>query len=125
MPRAAVREGSHLSGASLFTEGLDTNPYAFDLYSEMAWRTEPVDLEAWTAQYAERRYGATDEHAAKAWKILLHTSYGYRADGVTNHGERDAPHESIFNAQPSLTATRTGQWSPDIPRYDPKDLKPA
>src|SRR6201996_8535565 len=125
MPRAAMREGSHLSGTALFTEGLDTNPYAFDLYSEMAWHTEPVDLEAWTAQYAERRYGAVDAHAASAWKILLHTSYGYRADGVTNHGVRDAAHESIFNAQPSLTATRTGQWSPDIPRYDPKDLKPA
>jgi len=125
MPRAATRAGSRLSGTALFTEGLDTNPYAFDLYSEMAWRTEPVDLERWTSDYALRRYGAPDAHAAKAWNILLHTSYSYRADSVTNHGERDAAQESLFNAQPSLTAKRNGTWSPDEPRYNPAELKPA
>ena len=125
MPRANARVGSHLSGTALFTEGLDTNPYAFDLYSEMAWRTDPVDLQAWTADYALRRYGGDDAHAAKAWKILLETTYGYRADGVTGHGERDAAHEALFNAQPSLTTKRTGTWSPDEPRYALDDLKPA
>ncbi len=125
MPRAAMRLGSRLSGTALFTEGLDTNPYAFDLYSEMAWRTEPVDLVKWTSDYALRRYGAPDSHATKAWNILLHNSYSYRADGVKNHGERDAAHESLFNAQPSLTAKRNGAWSPDEPRYNPADLKPA
>ena len=125
MPRANARAGSHLSGTALFTEGLDTNPYAFDLYSEMAWHTEPVDLATWTASYASRRYGGEDAHAAKAWKTLLETAYSYRADGVTGHGERDAPHEALFNAQPSLTATRTGTWSPDVARYPLDDLKPA
>jgi alpha-N-acetylglucosaminidase len=125
MPHAAARADSHLAGTALFTEGLDTNPYAFDLYSEMAWRTEPVDLEKWTADYALRRYGGFDRHAARAWSIILHTAYGYHADGVTGHGERDAPHESIFNAQPSLTAKRNGHWAPDEPRYNPDDLKPA
>jgi len=36
MPRAATRPNSHLTGTALFTEGLDTNPIAFDLYTEMA-----------------------------------------------------------------------------------------
>ena len=125
MPRIAAQPGSHLSGTALFTEGLDTNPYAFDLYTEMAWRSDPVDLESWTVEYASRRYGAADTHASTAWRTLLQTAYSYRADGVKNHGERDAPHESIFNAQPSLTATRTGQWAPDVLRYDAEKLKPA
>lgn len=125
MPRANARPGSHLSGTALFTEGLDTNPYAFDLYSEMAWRTEPVDLQSWTADYALRRYGSADAHAAKAWKTLLETAYGYRADGVKNHGERDSAQEALFNAQPSLTAKRTGTWSPDEARYALDDLKPG
>ncbi len=125
MPRAAAQAGSHLSGTALFTEGLDTNPFAFDLYTEMAWRSDPVDLEAWTAEYSVRRYGAPDKHAVEAWRILLRTAYGYRADGVKTHGERDAAHESIFNAQPSLTATRTGHWAPDVLRYDAESLKPA
>ena len=125
MPRAAARPGSHLSGIALFTEGIDTNPFAFDLYTEMAWHTEPVDLDQWTRDYALRRYGIPDPHAAKAWNILLHTVYSYRADGERRHGERDAAHESLFNAQPSLTATRTGHWAPDVMRYQANDLKPA
>jgi alpha-N-acetylglucosaminidase len=125
MPAAAARAGSHVSGTALFTEGLDTNPFAYDLYTEMAWRGEPVDLDAWTAEYALRRYGKEDAHAAKAWQTLLHTAYSYRADGVKGHGERDSSQESLFNAQPSLTATRTGHWAPDVLRYDANDLKPA
>ncbi|HEX3569841.1 MAG TPA: alpha-N-acetylglucosaminidase [Acidobacteriaceae bacterium] len=125
MPPAATRPDSHLSGLALFTEGLDTNPFAFDLYSEMAWHAEPVDLDQWTAAYALRRYGTPDPHAAKAWDILLHTVYSYRADGDRHHGERDAAQESLFNAQPSLTATRTGHWAPDVLRYNARDLKPA
>ncbi len=125
MPPAGTRPGSHLSGTALFTEGLDHNPFAFDLYTEMAWRTEPVDLTQWTADYALRRYGAPDPHAANAWRIIHETAYGYHADGVSTHGERDAAHESIFNAQPSLTAKRNGQWSPDEARYPLDDLKPA
>ena len=125
MPQAAKQQNSHLSGTALFTEGLDTNPIAYDLYTEMAWRDEPVDLEKWTADYALRRYGRQDAHAAKAWEIIRSTVYGYRADGVRDHGERDAAHESIFNAQPSLDATRTGHWAPDVLRYDAETLKPA
>ena len=125
MPQLAKQSGSHLSGTALFTEGLDTNPFAYDLYTEMAWRSEPVDLTQWTADYALRRYGEQDLHASKAWGIILNTIYSYRADGVRDHGERDSAHESIFNAQPSLDATRTGHWAPDVLRYDPAVLKPA
>lgn len=125
MPQAASQPNSHLSGTALFTEGLDTNPFAYDLYTEMAWRKDPVDLNQWTSDYALRRYGAADPHAAKAWSIIQQTIYGYHADGVRGHGERDAAHESIFNAQPSLTATRTGHWAPDVLRYNAEDLKPA
>ena len=125
MPPMRSAANSHLAGTALFTEGLDTNPFAYDLYTEMAWRSEPVDLQQWTAEYATRRYGASDPHALKAWQIIQQTAYGYRADGNREHGERDAAHESIFNAQPSLTATRTGHWAPDVLRYNADDLKPA
>lgn len=125
MPNNAAKPDSMLRGTALFTEGIDTNPYAFDLYTEMAWHAEPVDLKQWTDAYAERRYGGDDPHARKAWQIILRTAYGYRADGVQNHGERDASHDSLFAAQPSLTTLHTGTWSPDVTRYEPKDLQPA
>jgi alpha-N-acetylglucosaminidase len=124
-PEMAKRPGSNIKGIALFTEGLDTNPYAFDLYTEMAWRDEPVDLGEWTNAYATRRYGGEDEHAQRAWQILLKTAYGYRADGVKGHGERDAAADSLVNAQPSLTTKRADYSAPDELRYNPNDLEPA
>jgi alpha-N-acetylglucosaminidase len=124
-PQMAKRPGSRIAGTALFTEGLDTNPYAFDLYTEMAWHEDPVDLQQWTDAYATRRYGADDPHARSAWQILLKTAYGYRADGNKDHGERDASQDSLFNSQPSLTATRAATWSPDVLRYNPADFAPA
>jgi alpha-N-acetylglucosaminidase len=124
-PEMAKRPGSHIKGIALFTEGLDTNPFAYDLYTEMAWHAEPVNLSEWTGNYATRRYGADDEHARRAWQILLKTAYGYRADGVRGHGERDAAADSLFNAQPSLTAKHADLSAPDELRYNPADLAPA
>jgi alpha-N-acetylglucosaminidase len=125
LPKMAALPNSRIVGTAVFTEGMDTNPFAFDLYTEMAWHTDPVDLTEWTNAYASRRYGAADPHARRAWQILLKTAYGYRADGNTQHGERDASQDSVFNSQPSLTATRAATWSPDVLRYTPADFAPA
>ena len=125
LPKMAALPDSRIVGTAIFTEGMDTNPFAFDLYTEMAWHTDPVDLTQWTEAYATRRYGADDPHARQAWQILLKTAYGYRADGNTQHGERDASQDSLFNSQPSLTATRAATWSPDVLRYNPSNFAPA
>ena len=44
LPQMAKRPGSRIVGTAVFPEGLDTNPFAFDLYTEMAWHADPVDL---------------------------------------------------------------------------------
>jgi alpha-N-acetylglucosaminidase len=124
-PKIAKLPGSRIVGTALFTEGMDTNPFAFDLYTEMAWHADPVDLAEWTDAYANRRYGADDPHGRRAWQILLKTAYGYRADGNLQHGERDAAHDSVFNSQPSLSTTHAATWSPDILRYNPSEFAPA
>ena len=112
------RNNSNMAGTAVFTEGMDTNPFAFDLFTEMAWRSEPLDLAAWTADYVRRRYGAADPHALAAWNILLKTAYDIRVDKVVFNSERDAAQESLFNAQPSLTANRASNWSPEAMRYE-------
>ena len=122
-PKMASVSGSHITGTALFTEGLDTNPFAFDLYTEMAWHRDPVDLGPWTDEYALRRYGKKDAHAERAWRILLRTAYGYRGDGGT--GERDAAQDSLFNAQPSLITIHAATWAPDGAHYNLADLQPA
>lgn len=124
-PRMGSEPGSHIAGTAIFCEGLDTNPFAFDLYTEMAWRDQTVDLASWTDAYAIRRYGAYDPHAQRAWQILLKTAYSLNADGIMNHGERDAGQESLFNAQPSLTTTHASTWAPDSIRYTPDEFKAA
>jgi alpha-N-acetylglucosaminidase len=125
LPQLAKTQMSKLSGTAVFPEGIDTNPFVFDLFTEMAWRGESLDLADWTSGYVRRRYGMDDSHAQQAWRILLQTAYGNRADGVSDHGERDAAQESLFNAQPSLTANRASTWAPDMVRYDPAQFNQA
>lgn len=125
LPEMGRRPGSRMEGTALFSEGLDNNPAAFDLFTEMAWRDKPVDRIAWSGEYARRRYGLDDPHARRAWKILMQTAYGSRADGVSDHGERDAPPESLFDAQPSLNARSASLWSPDSLRYNPAQFSTA
>ncbi|MGN6322090.1 MAG: alpha-N-acetylglucosaminidase [Dyella sp.] len=119
------RNNDNMVGTAVFTEGMDTNPFAFDLFTEMAWRSKPVDLDAWTASYVRRRYGAADPHALAAWNALLHTAYDIRIDQVVFNSERDAAQESLFNAQPSLTANRASNWSPEAMRYSAEAFKRA
>ena len=119
------RINGNMAGTAVFTEGMDTNPFAFDLFTEMAWRNPPLDPVQWTAAYVQRRYGAADRHALAAWKALLKTAYGIRIDAVEFHSERDAAQESLFNAQPSLTVNRASNWSPEGMRYDADDFKQA
>jgi alpha-N-acetylglucosaminidase len=116
---------SNMAGTAVFTEGMDTNPFAFELFTEMAWRNGPFDIEEWTAAYALRRYGAADPHALAAWKVLLNTAYGIRVNAVEFNSERDAAQESLFNAQPSLTVNRASHWSPEAMRYDAEEFKHA
>lgn len=125
LPRMGLRTGSSMRGTALFSEGLDNNPCAFDLFTEMAWRRRPVNLLSWSGEYALRRYGRDDPHARRAWAILMTTAYGGRADGVSDHGERDAAAESLFDAQPAMDAVSASSWSPDRLRYDPERFRDA
>lgn len=124
LPRIA-RSNSNLIGTAVFPEGMDTNPFAFDLFTEMAWRSEAVDAQAWTADYAQRRYGARDVHALAAWQILLDTAYDIRVDGVEFNSEREAGQESLFDAQPGPDAFQASHWSPVALRYDAKKFSGA
>jgi alpha-N-acetylglucosaminidase len=119
------RTNSNMVGTAIFSEGMDNNPFAFDLFTEMAWRGEPVDIAQWTADYVRRRYGAADLHALTAWSVLLNTAYAIHTDEVAFNSERDAAQESLFNAQPSLTADRASHWSPQAMRYDAESFKRA
>ena len=118
LPRMA-KTNADMAGTALFTEGMDTNPFAYDLFTEMAWRKDPPDLAQWTSDYVRRRYGAADPHALAAWDILRRTAYDQKIDQTNFNSERDAAAESLFDAQPSFTAVKASNWSPEGLRYDP------
>ncbi len=122
LPRLG-RTNANMAGTAVFTEGLDTNPFAFDLFTEMAWRGEPVDTAQWTADYVRRRYGGADSHALAAWRLLLNTAYDIRVDQVNFNSERDAAQESLFDAQPGLDVHSASHWSPQAMRYDADGFK--
>jgi len=63
-------ENSTMIGTGLTMEGINQNYVIYDLMSEQAWRTEPVNLTEWFRDYARRRYGQEDENAQKAWEGL-------------------------------------------------------
>ena len=109
---------ANMAGTALFTEGMGTNPFALDLFTEMAWRSAAPDVHEWARQYAQRRYGTDDPHATAAWQLLTDTAYNIRIDAVIFNSERDAAQESLFDAQPSLSANRASNWSPEGMRYD-------
>ncbi len=67
--------GTRLVGLGFVNEGIDYNPVVYDLMFEMAWRDEPVDLEAWIADYAACRNGGANPDAEQAWQLLLTTVY--------------------------------------------------
>lgn len=104
---------SALTGIALIPEAIDNNPIAIDFFTELAWRNEPVDMDEWYAEYAERRYGNADTHSASAWKTIGKSAYSMPSDGWSE------AQDGLFSAQPSLTTNTSAVWSPTSMRYDP------
>ncbi|CAL9579176.1 hypothetical protein SUDANB58_05000 [Streptomyces sp. enrichment culture] len=117
--RWRTKPGSALAGIAYLPEGTGGNPVAYELFTELAWRTGPVDHRAWFAAYAQRRYGGADPHAARAWELLRTGPYS------TPSGTWSEAQDSLFTARPRLTATKAASWSPEAMRYDPATVHRA
>lgn len=95
-----VRKGtSHMVGMGIAPEGTGNDPAKYDLWGEMMWESEDIDVEKWLDSYIERRYGAVTTDAKAAWKILLNTAYSDLEYFKT-------PPESIFCAMPHFDASK-------------------
>lgn len=114
-----AKPGSALRGIAYLPEATGVSPAAFDLFTELAWRPEPIDQAAWFAGYAARRYGGEDPHASAAWEQLRLGPYSMPS------GSWSEPQDSLFTARPSLTAVRAARWSPSTMRYDAATVERA
>ncbi|GAA1979355.1 alpha-N-acetylglucosaminidase [Catenulispora subtropica] len=110
-PKALSRPGSALSGTAWLPEASGHDPAAFELFTELAWRADPVDLADWFERYAARRYGRPDAAAAQAWRVFSQTAYSLPA------GKYTQAQDSLFSAWPDLSATTAASGGPAM-RYD-------
>ena len=110
-------ESGNLVGIGLTPEGLMTNPFVYDLMSEMAWHNETVDVEEWAMNYISRRYGKKSEKAEDAWKILSTTLYDCRD---LRHG----PQGAHYCMRPTPDFSRGSFVRSDI-FYNPADIRKA
>ena len=106
-----------ISGIGSTQEGNDVNPIVFDQLFEMAWRTQPVDLKDWTAQYVVRRYGKDVAAAQRAWAILLDELY-------TCKDKRHGPQGSYLAMSPTLNENGSGFVRAGI-FYDTQNVQQA
>ncbi|XP_040246860.1 alpha-N-acetylglucosaminidase isoform X1 [Aegilops tauschii subsp. strangulata] len=71
-------------GVGMCMEGIEHNPVVYELMSEMAFRSQKVEVEDWLKSYSYRRYGQSNVEIQKAWAILYHTIYNC-TDGIADH----------------------------------------
>ncbi|MFF8843824.1 alpha-N-acetylglucosaminidase TIM-barrel domain-containing protein [Streptomyces sp. NPDC015127] len=90
------KPGSALVGTAYMPEAAERDPAALELFSELAWREEKIDRDAWFAEYAHIRYGGDDRSARAAFAALAATAYK-----LTSTDGR--PYDSLFSRRPSLT----------------------
>ncbi|MGW7053432.1 alpha-N-acetylglucosaminidase [Streptomyces sp. NPDC054887] len=112
------RPGSALAGTAYMPEAAERDPAALELFSELAWRREPVDRARWFRGYADLRYGGRDARARDAFAALRDTAY--------RTASRDGrPHDSLFASRPDLTAASGTHYSTRTPAFDTADFDKA
>ncbi|WP_078095588.1 alpha-N-acetylglucosaminidase [Streptomyces sp. fd1-xmd] len=114
-----AKSNSALTGIAYLPEATGTNPAAFDLFTDLAWDSGPVDQRAWFAGFAARRYGRPDAEAAAAWEELRKGPYS------TSSGLWSESQDSLFSARPSLSAAAAAYWSPKSMRYPAGSVRRA
>ncbi|KAB1224852.1 Alpha-N-acetylglucosaminidase [Morella rubra] len=72
---ARMSENSTMVGVGMCMEGIEQNPVVYELMSEMAFRSEKVQVLEWLKSYSRGRYGKAVHQVEAAWGILYHTIY--------------------------------------------------
>lgn len=99
------KPGSALAGTAYMPEATERDPAAFELFGELAWRTEKVDREAWFRAYPAFRYGGRDRAAETAFAALAATAYR-----LTSTDGR--PVDSLFSRRPNIAASVNTAFDP-------------
>ncbi len=118
IPSQVKDKTSHMVGMGIAPEGTNNNPAKYDLFLEMMWETEDIDLNTWISHYIDRRYGKDAENVKKAWEVLLKTVY-------KNSSSYADPPESIINARPQFGITKAAPNGNTSRNYNTKEFEKA
>lgn len=115
--------GATLRGYALESEGIDSNPVFYDLFTDLFFRPDAVSgdgaLGRWLAKYAERRYGVRDARVERALGLLSRSVWN--VDAI-----QEGCSETVFCARPSWDARKSSFWASDKPLYyKPEDVEAA
>ncbi|MCI7005242.1 MAG: alpha-N-acetylglucosaminidase [Akkermansia muciniphila] len=106
------------SGFGLLSEGVETNPFYYELFHDRMNSGGPIDTEAFIKRYVKSRYGKESPQAEEAFRLLTRSVYAPKSI-------REGCLESILCARPSLDARKASTWSDPNMYYDPKDVEEA
>ena len=66
---------NNLIGFSISGEGLENNAVIYELLTDAAWSSEPIDLDTWLKQFSINRYGACPPEITQSWDLLRESAY--------------------------------------------------
>ncbi|XP_058225311.1 alpha-N-acetylglucosaminidase [Rhododendron vialii] len=81
---ARISANSTMVGVGTCMEGIEQNPVVYELMSEMAFRSNKVQVQEWLKRYSQRRYGKAVPKVEASWEILHGTIYNC-TDGIADH----------------------------------------
>ena len=121
--------GATLRGYALESEGLDSNPVFYDLFTDLFFRPDvtgttgvpPVanTLASWLADYAERRYGIRDPRIEQALSLLARSVWNVNR-------MQEGCSETVFCARPKWDVKKSSSWATrEKMYYDPKKVEAA
>ena len=111
-------------GLGLTMEGIEQNPAIYALMLENVWRSEPIDIDDFLADYLQNRYGISVDSSEvsdsevyqnvyKAWQLIFASAY----ENTVNNGGQ----ESIITGRPNFMKNPGGTTNTNI-HYNPADL---
>ena len=112
------RQYATIKGIGAAPEAIEQTPVVYDLLFELPWQDAEPDMEAWICEYVKARYGTADEHATRAWQLLLESA-------LDNKTSLQGPHEAVMCARPSLQVKAVSTWGGTDIFYDEEKLVQA
>lgn len=107
--------GKNICGTGLFMEGINQNPYYYDLAFSMLTADKSVNLRKYTKNYCLRRYGNTSPLMTELLLNFFKSVYKKGTDGVEK--------SSIVCARPALNPKKSGPNDGFSLHYDNSVIK--